>query len=123
MVSVVSAAFLDKWLLLYYAMLLDRVFRRTTWQKQIDIVPYLILGLHTSNVPLAFWSNTPTQTSTREGQSYLDRASSIGIRVGTLSHDALISICIFTVFPTLPSAFQLSYNVGTNLQRRSDDGA
>jgi len=59
MVSVVSAAFLDKWLLLYYAMLLDRVFRRTTWQEQIDIVPHLILGLHTSDVPLALRSNKP----------------------------------------------------------------
>jgi len=59
MVSVVSAAFLDKWLLLYYAMLLDRVFRRTTWQEQIDIVPHLILGLHTSDVPLVLRSNKP----------------------------------------------------------------
>jgi len=59
MVSVVSAAFLDKWLLLYYAMLLDRVFRRTAWQEQIDIVPHLILGLHTSDVPLALQSDKP----------------------------------------------------------------
>jgi hypothetical protein len=59
MVSVVSAAFLDKWLLLYHAMLLNRVRRRTTWQKQIDIAPYLILGLRTSDVPLASWSGTP----------------------------------------------------------------
>jgi len=59
MVSVVSAAFLDKWLLLYYAMLLDRVRRRTAWQGQIDIIPYLILGLHTSDVPLALRSNKP----------------------------------------------------------------
>jgi len=59
MVSVVSAAFLDKWLLLYYAMLLDRVRRRTTGQKQIDLVPHLILGLHTSDVPLALRSNKP----------------------------------------------------------------
>jgi len=39
MVSVVSAAFLYKWLLLYHAMLLDRVFRRTAWQRQIDMSP------------------------------------------------------------------------------------
>jgi hypothetical protein len=50
MVSVVSAAFLNKWLLLYYVMLLNREVRRTTGQEQIDLSPISSSALLTSDV-------------------------------------------------------------------------
>jgi len=83
-------------------------------------IPYRILGSHTSDVPLVSRSySTFTTRPSGSGDSancFVHKT----IRVGTLSHDARISFCFFTVFPTIPSAFQLSYYVGTNLRRRSD---
>jgi hypothetical protein len=83
-------------------------------------VPYLILGLHTSDGPLALRSNTPFNPRPVRAKAISTVLCPQAIRVGTLSHDVRISFCFFTVFPTVPSAFQLSYNVGTNLRRRSD---
>lgn len=113
MVSVVSAAFLDKWLLLYHIMLLDRVFHRTTGQKQIGMSPI------SSSACAPQMYRLSEGLSHRSQPNLVDQAAPTlvrpsGIRIGTLSHDARISICIFTVFPD---------NAGTNLRRRSDGGA